>query len=150
VLSALSNALVALGRISDFLTAEELPEPYKISQGSPTAVHVQGSFTWESVAPSDTEELTKKSSDQTRKQDDSKKTAKRDSKAAPVLPSSTVDFLDEKVKQIPHEELGNVNGNDDEKPFELTNLSITVPHGAFIGIVGRVGCGKVNGWRHPA
>ncbi|KXN89182.1 Multidrug resistance-associated protein 1 [Leucoagaricus sp. SymC.cos] len=49
VLSALSDAMVALGRIGTFLTAEELPEPYKIEQGRATAVEVDGDFTWETV-----------------------------------------------------------------------------------------------------
>ena len=31
-----------------------------------------------------------------------------------------------------------------EKPFELNNLNFVVPKGAFIGIVGRVGSGKVS------
>lgn len=148
MLSALSNALVALGRISNFLTAEELPEPYKISQDSPTAVHVQGSFTWESVLSSDSENsstTTTKSANQTLKKGGSETVAEGDSKSAPVLPSTTADVLEEKSKPIPDEQTGNVDGNGDEKPFELTDLSMTVPRGAFIGIVGRVGCGKVSG-----
>ena len=31
-----------------------------------------------------------------------------------------------------------------EPPFTLTNLQFEVPKGAFVAIVGRVGCGKVS------
>ncbi|KAF8882127.1 P-loop containing nucleoside triphosphate hydrolase protein [Infundibulicybe gibba] len=47
VLSSLSDALVALGRISKFLTAEELADPYLIDYESKPAVEVDGAFAWE-------------------------------------------------------------------------------------------------------
>ena len=36
-----------------------------------------------------------------------------------------------------------VDNRADEKPFELNNLKLKVPKGAFVAIVGRVGSGKV-------
>jgi ATP-binding cassette subfamily C (CFTR/MRP) protein 1 len=37
---------------------------------------------------------------------------------------------------------------EEEKPFELKNLNLKVAKGSFIGIVGRVGSGKVGArWR---
>lgn len=56
-----------------------------------------------------------------------------------VLPSTDNDVEKEKEK-------GDEKNTDKEKerPFELKNLNFTVPQGAFIGIVGRVGCGKVS------
>ena len=37
----------AIGRISDFLTAEELAEQYRIDYQHSVAVHLNGDFTWE-------------------------------------------------------------------------------------------------------
>ncbi|KAF9447357.1 multidrug resistance-associated ABC transporter [Macrolepiota fuliginosa MF-IS2] len=52
VLSSLSDAMVALNRISAFLTAEELSDSYKIEQGRDIAVEFDGDFTWETVPSS--------------------------------------------------------------------------------------------------
>ncbi|TDL20293.1 multidrug resistance-associated ABC transporter [Rickenella mellea] len=49
VLSAVTDALVALGRIGKFLTAEELADAYKIEQEGKYAVDVEGDFTWETA-----------------------------------------------------------------------------------------------------
>src|SRR5882757_1216572 len=49
VLSSLSTALVAVNRISKFLTAEELAEPYLIDKSLKCAVNVDGDFMWEGV-----------------------------------------------------------------------------------------------------
>ncbi|THH01938.1 hypothetical protein EW145_g6827, partial [Phellinidium pouzarii] len=51
IMSAVSDAIVALGRIGVFLSAEELEEPYVIdsSPENKWAVRAEGSFTWETV-----------------------------------------------------------------------------------------------------
>ncbi|TFK36264.1 cadmium ion transporter [Crucibulum laeve] len=153
VLSSLSDALVALERIKTFLTAEELAEPYKIRQDETgPAVDIDGDFAWETVLGRDANEeggkfthAGKDVKDKANK-DKSKNEKKRDEKAKEgrwwskkkegevnesVLPTT-----------IPEDEKSKESHDDDDKPFELKNLKFTVPKGAFIGIVGRVGCGK--------
>jgi hypothetical protein len=49
VLSSLSDVVVALGRISDFLSAEELVESLLIDYGAKNGVEAEGSFTWETM-----------------------------------------------------------------------------------------------------
>ena len=53
VLSLLADSLVALGRISSFLTAEELGEPYRIDTAISNAIDVDGDFTWETAGKPD-------------------------------------------------------------------------------------------------
>jgi ATP-binding cassette, subfamily C (CFTR/MRP), member 1 len=124
-LSSLSDALVALGRISQFLTSEELPEPYLIDKNLHVAVQVDGDFAWETVlATGDGKKGSKKVNGDK---------GKRASKALlPVTVTSTDDLEKKDVKK-----------NDQETPFKLKNLKMSVPKGAFVGIVGRVGSGKV-------
>ena len=50
VFSSLSDVLVALGRISKFLTAEELAESLFIDHKAMNGVEVEGAFTWETTA----------------------------------------------------------------------------------------------------
>ncbi|KAH8110166.1 multidrug resistance-associated ABC transporter [Phellopilus nigrolimitatus] len=51
VLSSVSDALVALGRIGKFLNAEELEEPYLVDSSSTNkwSIRAEGDFTWETV-----------------------------------------------------------------------------------------------------
>ena len=138
VLSLYGSALVSLGRISKFLTAEELAEPYQIQPTLPLAVQVNGDFTWETVRGEEKEKSKAEEKSDEKKPNDkvqsrwkkSKKTTSQD-----LLPSTIDDST--------------VTGSDsstlkDETPFSLNNLRFDVPKGAFVAIVGRVGCGKVS------
>ena len=75
------------------------------------------------------------------------KRAKKETAQGGVLPTSTADLGEEEAK-IGEEKN---KGDETERPFELNNLKFVVPKGAFIGIIGRVGCGKVCVliWRSP-
>jgi ATP-binding cassette subfamily C (CFTR/MRP) protein 1 len=122
-LSGLSDALVALGRISQFLTSEDLPEPDLIDKNLPVAVQVDGDFVWETVlATGDGAKGEVLHGDK----------GKKALKGETSLPMTTADL-----------EKKDVGEKDQETPFELKNLKMSVPKGAFVGIVGRVGSGKV-------
>ncbi|KAF9472565.1 multidrug resistance-associated ABC transporter [Pholiota conissans] len=167
VLSALSDALVALVRIGSFLTSEDLPEAYPIDHKSPFAVQVDGDFVWETVGKPSKEEggkfgnggpgggpgrggpgkqggKDKKASSKGTEEKGAKKWWNRGEKKGEkggVLPSTAADIeRDENEKGS--DDGGYGKGDETEKPFELKNLKFTVPQGAFIGIVGRVGSGK--------
>ena len=126
VLTSLSDALVALGRISQFLTSEDLPEPYLIDKNLHDAVQVDGDFVWETVLA--TGDGVKGKFLQGDK-------SKRPLKGKTSLPVTTADLEKGNLKDV--------EKNDQETPFELKNLKMSVPKGAFVGIVGRVGSGKV-------
>ena len=123
-LSSLSDALVALGRISQFLTSEDLPEPYLIDKNLQVAVQVDGDFAWETVLAAGDGGVKGKHLHGHK--------SKRSSK---VLPTTTADLEKEALKDV--------KKNEQETPFELKNLKMSIPKGAFVGIVGRVGSGKV-------
>ncbi|PPQ81812.1 hypothetical protein CVT25_013648 [Psilocybe cyanescens] len=188
VFSALSDALVALGRIGTFLTSEDLPEPYPIDADSKAAVEVDGDFAWETVFnPSKGTEgkfgkagvggpgadrgggrgkgsggkEAGKEPTKTKAKAKSvgggkwwkKSSTKKGGKGGDVLPSSTADLeketekdsmdMDEKEAIMDRDKAKNKNKDkEEEKPFELKNLKFVVPQGSFVGIVGRVGCGK--------
>ena len=119
--------MVALGRISQFLISEDLPEPYLIDKNLPAAVEVDGDFVWETVLGTGDKEKKGKSLHGNK----GKKPMKRETS----LPVTTAD--------LEKENLNDVKKNDQETPFELKNLKMSVPKGAFVGIVGPVGSGKV-------
>ncbi|KAF5370913.1 hypothetical protein D9615_009789 [Tricholomella constricta] len=146
ILSSLADLLVALGRISKFLSAEELGDYYAIDESLPNAVDVDGDFTWETAGkmsdnakPSLTDEKETEKKKEEKKGKQKKKEKKEKGKKAKnkdILPTTL-----EKVEP-PQGEEDKENAKEEEKPFELKNLKLSVPKGAFVAIVGRVGSGK--------
>ena len=126
-LSSLSDALVALGRISQFLTSEDLPEPYLIDKNLQNAVEVDGDFAWETVLAAGDGGVKGKHLHGHK--------SKRSSKGVTPLPTTAADLEKDVLKDV--------KKNEQETPFELKNLKMSIPKGAFVGIVGRVGSGKV-------
>jgi ATP-binding cassette subfamily C (CFTR/MRP) protein 1 len=144
VFASLSDAVVALGRISKFLTAEELADSYEIDYERKLAVDVDGDFTWEvagklaNVGPKSGGSYGEKKQKENAKQ--KRKVENRGSKQvkAPVLPTTADDDKFDSMVEEENEK------KPDETPFELRNLKFKVPKGAFVAIVGRVGSGKVT------
>ncbi|KAI0087237.1 multidrug resistance-associated ABC transporter [Irpex rosettiformis] len=132
VVANCADAAVALGRIGNFLTAEELAEPYAIDKDCKHAIEVDGDFQWETVPKSIVGgkfEQGKKGKDGAK----DKKTKKSKSNNEEVLPTATPKDGDESKE-------GEMEADD--KPFELKDLNLKIPKGAFVAIVGRVGSGK--------
>jgi ABC-type multidrug transport system fused ATPase/permease subunit len=132
VLASLSDALVALGRISKFLNAEELSEPYNINYKMKHAVTIDADFSWETAGKLEENKFAisagRRMGREARKKG---REAKRKAKSDPVLPTAV-----QTIPEGPPKE-------PEEKPFELKGLKFSVPKGAFVAIVGRVGSGKV-------
>jgi ATP-binding cassette, subfamily C (CFTR/MRP), member 1 len=158
VLASLSDAIVAITRISKFLTAEELGKPYAIDFERKFAVDADGDFTWEtSSKPVDVGHKSAKGGGAPRadgakkpkqKADPKNNAARRglfrdkSAKAGPVLPTTTTDGTTV--------EKGAEQNAADETPFELKNLKLQIPKGSFVAIVGRVGSGKVANTLAPS
>ena len=156
---------MSLDRISKFLTAEELAEPYQLDQTLPLAVQVDGDFTWETVLGVEEDKSkikenlnddkgtsgqdTKKRTDKTIPKDEVKSRwwKSKETSAQDRLPSTT---NDSKIASDGNNDSTEKEKNTDstekqqEPPFSLSNLRFEVPKGAFVAIVGPVGCGKVS------
>ncbi|KAI0718208.1 multidrug resistance-associated ABC transporter [Cerioporus squamosus] len=115
VLAQIMDALVGVRRVSTFLRAEELAVPYTIDPASEVALDVDGDFTWEEAKT---------------ESDEQGKDLGKGKDTEHTLPTTA----------CPEEKV-NEKGQED-KPFELRNLKLKVPKGAFVAIVGRVGSGK--------
>ena len=132
----MADASVALGRIGSYLTAEELADPYKIDSSSPYAVAVDGDFQWETTHKASLggpKFSGGKHAEKKPKEQPAKKDGKRTlfgKKKGDVLPTSD--------KKEPEKD------KTEEKPFQLPDLKLQIPKGAFVAIVGRVGSGKVR------
>jgi ATP-binding cassette, subfamily C (CFTR/MRP), member 1 len=125
-----------------FLVAEELQEPYLLQEGSILALDVDADFTWETVKkPKDEKEKAKEkkeakaTSDKEGKKAKQKTKGKLSEKEGELLPTTVQDSgASEEAKEETKE----------DPPFEVKGLRLSVPKGSFVGIVGRVGSGKVR------
>ncbi|KAF4581411.1 hypothetical protein EYR38_002737 [Pleurotus pulmonarius] len=124
-LGSLSGAIVSFKRISTFLVAEELAEPYPMHADSKYAVDVDGDFTWEITEG--IEEKTTKESAQIK--EDTAFDEVKDDQVLPVFATS------EKREELEEAE-------EDKMPYSLKGLKMRIQRGQFIAIVGRVGSGK--------
>ncbi|KAJ8082655.1 hypothetical protein PM082_008511 [Marasmius tenuissimus] len=122
LMSALSDALVALRRIRVFLTAEELDEAYEMDHQQDYAIDADGDFTWETV--------TKLEEVKNPKNAKGKATPAAAKKHQDPTPAAT-------EKPTTTEEKSQGDG-----PFALKNLRFSIERGSFVAIVGRIGSGK--------
>ena len=165
VAGACADSAVALGRIGQFLLAEEQEEPYTICPEAELAINAEGDFSWETAhacaAPTEVQpDVTNNSgkNGEPSKGDEGKRTEKilneeeksegnqgkskdgrewfgRKDKSQPVSPT---DALKESKEEENQEE------KDEEKPFGLNNLDFKVQKGSFVVVLGSVGSGKVS------
>ena len=152
---SVADAAVALGRISKFLTAEELAEPYKVDPDSKFAINVEGSFQWETAYKGSTGgakfETGKGKHGAGPGAKASKEKGKDDLKKDANAGRKRRFFKKGKEDHIlpvtaPKEEKGEKaveKNKSEDKPFELADLKLQIPKGSFVAIVGRVGSGKV-------
>ncbi|PPQ67201.1 hypothetical protein CVT24_011272 [Panaeolus cyanescens] len=157
VMSAMTDAMISLGRISSFLEAEELPDLYKIQQDFPDAVQIDGDFEWETVyrppsakdfeqedATAIREAYTKEQKEKKEKEKAAKMKQKKrkagDEEKTEGLPIVDPSVGEKPVGKEPSE--GKEEEKIEERPFSLKSINITVPRGAFVAIIGTVGSGK--------
>ena len=101
-------------------------------------MQVNGDFTWETVLGEKKEKSEAEEKLDKKKLNDevqSKKKKSNKTTSQNLLPSTTDDG-----KTIDSTE------KEEEPPFSFNDLRFEVPKGAFVAIVGRVGCGKVRSY----
>ncbi|KAG6856152.1 hypothetical protein H0H87_007058 [Tephrocybe sp. NHM501043] len=130
-LFAMQDSLVALGRISKFLLAEELAEPYLLNYEEKSAVSVDGDFTWETAGKLEENKFGVGGKNGSGRKGKNVKKISTEPRGLPITvpaDSATASTIE--------------GSTEDEKPFELKDLKFSVPKGSFVAIVGRVGSGK--------
>ncbi|KAF5360312.1 hypothetical protein D9758_009126 [Tetrapyrgos nigripes] len=145
VLSSMTEMIVAVKRISSFLTAEDQPDPYLIDEQAKNAIVVDGDFSWDAVtglgASTQEEDKEKKEAEEGKGKGSTKKKKDKNmdkGNADSVLPVTTPEEKEIKEEEKPAASIH----SSQEEPFKMQNLSLAVPRNAFVAIVGRVGSGK--------
>jgi ATP-binding cassette subfamily C (CFTR/MRP) protein 1 len=124
VIISLSDAHIAIARVSKILLAEEQPHGLLISKDAMYAVEAVGDFCYETAVPPD--QLAKQSALMQRKAD---KEAKRAEKAALGSNISVSTIVVEKPLVEP-------------TPFSLKDIDLKIPKGSFVVVFDRIGSGK--------
>jgi len=156
--SMCSDAYVSLGRIAEFLLAEEQEATFVVKQGAEYAVDVEGDFTWEVVDQNkiantrgvvgnaaSAKEVMAQAKEATRQQRGKDRKDKRTDKKGtkgnigtdtPVASGSGAANSGTVTPRVQEEE------KDHLKPFTLEDLNLKIPRGSFVAISGRIGSGK--------
>ena len=147
VASSVSTAMIALNRMSKFLSAEELEAPYVVDPDAKDAVAMDADFTWEAVKKSDgkdkkkegdeaKEDSGKAKKDNGKKEKTDKKADKKGKKEGKEAgPSASPDYKKEDTEPTPEPE---------DPPFEVKDIKVNISKGSLVGIVGKIGSGKVR------
>lgn len=115
VITALSDAHVAIHRISQILTAEERAHELMINPAAFFAISAVGSFTYETVTPPDHRES---------------------GRFIKVVESKGDSTASEKEGRACSE------GSNAERPFSLSDIDLHISKGALVCVIGRIGTGK--------
>ncbi|KAJ7753347.1 multidrug resistance-associated ABC transporter [Mycena maculata] len=149
-----SDALVSLKRISAFLRAEELSDAWTTDLEAEDAVQMDGTFKWESAKAAPPSQLKKKKRFfQLRKKPESKLPISSETASAMLEKGDTADTEKTEVdsddtgkhsqtEAVPDLKKDKSEGETEETPFELRDVTFRVPRGAFVAVVGSIGSGK--------
>ena len=131
VLSLVTDAWVSLGRIGQFLIAEELEPPYPIDPSRKFAVDVDGDFTWEvsDIAKVTADDKGKGKGGPGAKKGKEEKASKKKGDTNPNTPGEPSSSA-------------TVVTADSNEIFTLKNLKMHVQKGDLVALVGRIGSGK--------
>ena len=130
-LSTISDAASAISRLYGVFEAELLEKTHTVNPSLDAAIEVKGaSFTWDSPPPDgDKGKLGKKSTAGVMQSSESRAKTKAFTAAAE---KKRTDDIDEKAK------------NQEESVFKVQDISMSVPRGQLVVIVGPVGSGKTS------
>jgi ATP-binding cassette subfamily C (CFTR/MRP) protein 1 len=130
VLSQVTDAHASIGRIQEFLLAEEQEETVEWDEQMEDAIEVQhASFTWERSATHDKEGAgVFQSKNEMKAARDAHKREKKAEKAQKAAKKNGSD--------------DNLSEDTQVEPFKLTDLDFTVKRNELIAIIGTVGSGK--------
>ncbi|KAL2004862.1 hypothetical protein VTN00DRAFT_3135 [Thermoascus crustaceus] len=119
VIGQVTDAWTALGRIQEFLLAEEQQEDVKWDETMGNAIEMEhASFTWERV-PTDEKEAKSRTVSKQLEKGATEKAAQKDVEDS----SSALTAVE---------------------PFKLTNLTFTAGRNELLAVIGSVGCGKTS------
>lgn len=135
VFSLCADAVVSLGRVSEFLVAEELAPPYPIDPSLKHAIEVDADFTWEVSDPAKAkgDDNGPKIGKSTKRERPKKRTEKKPQREAKGTPSP---------QQSEEPSQTGTMITEQAEIFTLKNIKMNVLPGQFVAIVGRIGSGK--------
>lgn len=126
VIGQVTDAWASIGRIQDFMLAEEQNEDFRWDMEGRNAVSMDGAdFTWERTATQDPEKATFQTKEQIK---DAKKAEKEAAKAR-----KSVEFKDG---------IDSASTLTGEEPFKLRNLNFSIGRNELVAVIGGVGSGK--------
>ncbi|EJD55530.1 ATP-dependent bile acid permease [Auricularia subglabra TFB-10046 SS5] len=137
----LLTAKASLQRLTKFLNAEEVAEPFPIDTELSDAIQIDADFTWEEqAAEKDTSTPTLHATS-----DKADKPTGAQAPADSAVDSTQAESDSASATQIePSGTATPTSTSTKHAPFALSDLKMTVPRGSFVALVGQVGSGKTS------
>lgn len=142
VIGQVVDAGASIGRIEEFLLAEETKDEAVVDLSATEAIRVEGgAFSWEKAKSKadDSTPKTKKELKQDKK--DADKQAKED-KAAGISPASSEENVAARNAAAADSERTLAAGQSEEAPFSISDLDFSIARNELVAVIGGVGSGK--------
>jgi ABC-type glutathione transport system ATPase component len=130
--------------MSKFLSAEELEAPYIVDPDAEHAVAMDADFTWETVKKSI--EKDKKKEEDKAKEDGGKAKKETGKKEKTEKGADKKKGQDAGLSAPPDDKKEDAEATPDpeDPPFEVKDIKVNISKGSLVGIVGKIGSGKVS------
>ena len=134
--SAIADGANAAGRLSAVFEAELLEKTNKVDEDLPIAIEVKGAtFTWDTPPPDVEHKDMTKGQQHQKKFSSQSRSSKNNAKVKAAEISANEKSWDDKAGPRAEEE---------ERVFQIRDVSMEIPRGLLVAIVGPVGSGKTS------
>lgn len=141
VIGQVVDAASSVGRIEEFLLAEETKDEAVVDLSAVEAIHVEGgAFSWEKAKPKADESTPRSKKEMKQDKKDADKQAKED-KAAGIAAPSSEEATAARDAAIDSEKTL-AAGQSEEVPFNISDLNFSIARNELVAVIGGVGSGK--------
>ncbi|KAF8813301.1 ABC transporter [Phlegmacium glaucopus] len=134
--SSIADAANATGRLSEVFEAELLNKTHTIDEDLPVAIEVKGAtFTWDTPPPSDERKSKAKKPEHQSRISAQFHSSKHNAKIKAAAISANEESLNEKAR---------LQAEEEERVFQIKDVTMEIQRGMLVAIVGPVGSGKTS------
>jgi len=147
IIGQVVDANASLGRIQEFLDAEEIEDVATWDYNSTSAISIRdANFTWERIPTQNTDlaagQGLKSSKEIKQEMKQAKKDAKEETRRSKMAEKDKSSVVLQTLAAPPSDTTGSPSSEEEDKPFQIRNVDLDVGRKELIAVIGTVGSGK--------